>query len=163
MSAPGRARSPSPSPRACPGPRWPRSTSRGKRSRWPRRTPRRQASTDRLELLEGDLLAPVAGRRFDLVASNPPYVAPGESVDPEVADFEPALAVYAEDAGRAIVGRLAVDSLAALHPGGHLVVEVADGQAPWLAERLAGLGYGAIAVTRDLRGIERVVEAQLPP
>ena len=119
--------------------------------------------TDRLELLEGDLLAPVAGRRFDLVASNPPYVAPGESVDPEVADFEPALAVYAEDAGRAIIGRLAVDSLTVLHPGGHLVVEVADGQASWLAEGLAGLGYEAIAVTRDLRGIERVVEAQLPP
>ena len=119
--------------------------------------------TDRLELLQGNLLAPVAGRRFDLVASNPPYVAPGESVDPEVADFEPGLAVYAEDAGRAIIGRLAVDALTALHPGGHLVVEVADGQAPWLAESLAGLGYEAIAVTRDLRGIERVVEAQLPP
>jgi hypothetical protein len=42
-------------------------------------------------------------------------------------------------------------------------VEVADGQASWLAEGLAGLGYEAIAVTRDLRGIERVVEAQLPP
>jgi hypothetical protein len=39
---------------------------------------------------------------------------------------------------------------------------VAEGQAPWLAEHLAGLGYTAIAVTRDLRGIERVVEAQAP-
>ncbi len=163
MSAPGRARSPSPSPRACPGPRWPRSTSLREALALAAENAASTGLTDRLELLEGDLLAPVAGRRFDLVASNPPYVAPGESVDPEVADFEPALAVYAEDAGRAIIGRLAVDSLAALHPGGHLVVEVADGQAPWLAESLAGLGYEAIAVTRDLRGIERVVEAQLPP
>ncbi len=117
---------------------------------------------DRVELLEGDLLAPVAGRRFDLVASNPPYVAEGEAVDPEVAGFEPALAVYAEHGGRAIHERLAEAALSALRPGGHLVVEVAEGQAPWLAEHLAGLGYTAIAVTRDLRGIERVVEAQAP-
>jgi release factor glutamine methyltransferase len=115
---------------------------------------------DRVELLQGDLLAPVAGRRFDLVASNPPYVAAGESVDPEVAKYEPALAVYAADAGRAILERLAADAPAALRPGGHLVVEVAEGQAQWLVEHLAGLGYAAIAVTRDLRGIERVVEAR---
>ena len=117
---------------------------------------------ERMELLGGDLFAPVAGRRFDLVASNPPYVAAGNSVDPEVADFEPALAVYADDGGRAIHERLAAGAQSALQPGGHLVVEVAEGQAPWLAERLAGLGYAAISVTRDLRGIERVVEAQRP-
>ena len=57
---------------------------------------------ERVELLEGDLLAPVAGRRFDLVVSNPPYVAAGDEVDPEVAGYEPAaLAVYADDGGRA--------------------------------------------------------------
>ena len=48
-----------------------------------------------VEFIEGDLLAPVGGRRFDLVASNPPYVAQGEDVDPEVAQYEPALAVFA--------------------------------------------------------------------
>ena len=117
---------------------------------------------DRVELLQGDLLAPVAGHRFDLVASNPPYVAEGETVDPEVARFEPALAVFAEHAGRAIHERLAEAAPRALNPGGHLVVEVAEGQAPWLAEHLAGLGYTAIAVTCDLRGIERVVEARAP-
>jgi len=117
---------------------------------------------DQVELLQGDLLAPVAGRRFDLVASNPPYVAEGETVDPEVARFEPALAVYAQHAGRAIHERLAEAAPRALNPGGHLVVEVAEGQAPWLAEHLAGLGYTAIAVTCDLRGIERVVEARAP-
>jgi release factor glutamine methyltransferase len=117
---------------------------------------------ERVELLEGDLLAPVAGRRFDLVASNPPYVAAGQTVDPEVADYEPALAVYADGAGQAIHERLAAAAQGALRPGGHLVVEVAEGQAPWLAEHLAALGYAAIGVTRDLRGIERVVEAELP-
>jgi release factor glutamine methyltransferase len=115
---------------------------------------------DRVELLQGDLLAPVAGRRFDLIASNPPYIAEGETVDPEVSGHEPALAVFADDAGRAILERLAADAQAALRPGGHLVVELAEGQAPWLAERLAGGGYDEIEATRDLRGVERVVEAR---
>jgi release factor glutamine methyltransferase len=117
---------------------------------------------ERVELLEGDLLAPIAGRRFDLVASNPPYVAEGETVDPEVSGYEPAVAVFADDAGRAILERLAADAAGALRPGGWFVVEVGEGQAPWLAEHLAGLGYGAVEVTRDLRGIERVVAARLP-
>ena len=118
---------------------------------------------DRVELLEGDLLAPVAGRRFDLVVSNPPYVAAGDDVDPEVADYEPAaLAIYAGDRGRAILERLATDAPAALEPGGHLAVELGAGQAPWLAERLGDLGYERIAVTRDLRGVERVVSARRP-
>jgi release factor glutamine methyltransferase len=117
---------------------------------------------ERVEFLEGDLLAPVAGRHFDLVASNPPYVAESDEVDPEVAGYEPALAVYAEDDGRAIHERLAADSPAVLRPRGHLVVEVAEGQAAWLAGHLAALGYSAVEVTRDLRGVERVVEAQRP-
>jgi release factor glutamine methyltransferase len=117
----------------------------------------------RVELLEGDLLEPVAGRQFDLVVSNPPYVAAGAEVDPEVSEYEPAaLAVYAADGGRAIHERLAGDAQARLRPGGHLAVEVGEGQAPWLAERLAALGYDAIEVTRDLRRVERVVSARHP-
>jgi len=119
------------------------------------------ALDDRVEFLEGDLLAPVAGRRFDLVVSNPPYVADGDEVDPEVADFEPAaLAVYAGGDGRAILERLATGATDVLCPGGHLAVELGDGQAPWFAERLTGLGYEAAEVTRDLRGVERVVSAR---
>jgi len=87
----------------------------------------------RVRLVEHDLTSGLGEHDFDLVVSNPPYVAAGDEVDPEVADFEPAaLAVYAGDDGRAIL------------------------------ERLAGLGYGSIAVTRDLRGVERVVSARRP-
>ena len=116
----------------------------------------------RVELLEGDLLAPVAGRSFDLVASNPPYVAAGDEVDPEVSGYEPALAVRAADDGRAIIERLASDARTVLRPGAWLVVEVGGGQAPWLCERLAALGYASAGITRDLRGVERVVSAQQP-
>ena len=118
---------------------------------------------ERVELLEGDLLAPVAGRRFDLVASNPPYVAAGRDGRPRGRRLRAgARRLRRATAGRAIHERLAAEAHERAAPGGHLVVEVAEGQAPWLAEHLAGLGYEAIAVTRDLRGIERVVEAQAP-
>ncbi|MDX6619145.1 MAG: release factor glutamine methyltransferase [Gaiellales bacterium] len=118
---------------------------------------------DRVELLEGDLLAPVAGRTFALVASNPPYVAAGDEVDPEVSGYEPALAVYAEAGGKAIHERLAAAAQTVLEPGGQLVVEVAEGQAAWLAQHLTGLGYAAVEVTRDLRGVDRVLSAQHAP
>ena len=121
------------------------------------------ALDERVEMLEGDLLAPVAGRAFDLVVSNPPYVSPGDEVDPEVAEYEPAaLAIYAADEGRAVLARLAIEAIPALRPGGHLAAELGDGQAPWFAERLAALGYESVAITRDLRGVERVVSARRP-
>ena len=116
---------------------------------------------ERVELLQGDLLAPLAGRRVDLVASNPPYVAEGDAVDAEVSGYEPAMAVFAGADGRAILERLAADAPLALRPGGRLVVEVAEGQAAWLAEHLAGLGYRDVEATRDLRGIERVLTARV--
>jgi release factor glutamine methyltransferase len=118
---------------------------------------------ERVELLAGDLLAPVAGRAFDLVASNPPYVTSGDEVDPEVSGFEPALAVYAEHDGKAIHERLAAGAKDVLKPGGHLVIEVGEGQAPWLAEHLASLGYADVETARDLRGVERVVSAEHAP
>ncbi len=116
-----------------------------------------------MELLEGDLLAPVAGRRFDLVASNPPYVAAGETVDPEVAGFEPGTRRLRR-ARRARHPRAprAEPRRARCAREATSWSRSAEGQAPWLAEHLAGLGYAAIAVTRDLRGVERVVEAQAP-
>lgn len=117
---------------------------------------------ERVELLQGDLLAPVAGRSFDLVVCNPPYVTPGAEVDPEVAGYEPALAVFAEDDGRAVLDRLAAGAQAALVAGGRLAVELADGHAPWFAGRLGGLGYDEVVVTRDLRGVERVVSGRSP-
>jgi methylase of polypeptide subunit release factors len=45
-------------------------------------------------------------------------------------------------------------------PGGHLVLECGAGQAPWLRDQLARLGYGCLDVQCDLSGIERVVSGR---
>ena len=125
-----------------------------------------EANADRagleVELAESDLFAALAGRSFDLIVSNPPYVAAGEldSLEPEVAVHEPRLATVAGPDGREVYRRLLPEAGAHLVPGGHLVLECGAGQAPWLRDQLAGLGYGCLDVQCDLSGIERVVSGR---
>ena len=108
----------------------------------------------RVELRRGDLVAGAAAP-FDLVVSNPPYVAPGElsGLEPEVRR-EPVEALVA-------VGRhaeIAEVAGSVLRPGGAVVLEVGDGQAAAVADSLRMLGYQQVGTTRDLAGRERVVE-----
>jgi release factor glutamine methyltransferase len=111
----------------------------------------------RVTLACTDLLHGLAGP-VDLVVSNPPYVRPDEldSVDPEVRDWEPRLAVV----GQRIAEEIAADAWQVLRPGGALVLECGAGQARGLARNLERLGYGGLRITRDLAGIERVVEGR---
>jgi release factor glutamine methyltransferase len=113
---------------------------------------------DRVRLVEHDLTSGFGSRCFDLIVSNPPYVAPDEieSLEPEVRDWEPREALV----GAGLADAIAAEAIGALKPGGALVLEVALGQAQDVAERLPRLGYEGVKVTRDLSGIERVVEGR---
>jgi release factor glutamine methyltransferase len=110
----------------------------------------------RVELRHGDLLAGAEGL-FDLVVANPPYVAPEDVVrlQPEVLR-EPRAALIGS--GRHEV--VAEAARGVLRPGGALVLEVGDGQAPSVAAGLRALGYVEVATTPDLAGCERVVEGR---
>jgi release factor glutamine methyltransferase len=113
-----------------------------------------------LELVQGDLVDGLPSGPFDLVVSNPPYVLLEEidGLAPEVRDWEPREAIL--DAGQAqavIHGARDV-----LRPGGWLVLEVHALGAAAVARTLAESGYGPPAVTADLAGRERVVEARWP-
>jgi len=113
-----------------------------------------------VEFLEGDGLAPVAARRFDLVVSNPPYVDPAAraTLAPEVREHEPPEALFAP-AGRPDhwAEHLARAARALLAPGGSLLVELGFDQAPRLRAALAELGL-PLTFTRDLERVERVLE-----
>lgn len=123
-----------------------------------------RANAERLgatvEFLEGDGLAPVRARRFDLVVSNPPYVDPAEraSLAPEVAEHEPSEALFAP-AGKPDhwAELLARAARALLAPGGTLLIELGFDQAPRLRGALADLGL-PLVFTRDLERVERVLE-----
>ena len=111
----------------------------------------------RVRLVEHDLRSGFGTSAFDLVVSNPPYVRADEieSLEPEVRDWEPRGALVGDGAVEA-VARAARE---ALRPGGWLVLEVGDGQAPNVAAALAAIGYAHVSTARDLAGRERVVEA----
>ena len=111
-----------------------------------------------VELLHHDLRAGLPGGPYDLVVSNPPYVEPAdlETLMPDVRDYEPHVALVGRGATEAIA-RAATDVLS---PGGHLVLEVGDGQAMTTAAMLDGLGFGAVVTTPDLAGRDRVVEGR---
>jgi release factor glutamine methyltransferase len=115
-----------------------------------------------VEFRAGDLLAPVPGERFDLVLANLPYVAEGDAVDPEVSGFEPAIAVFAPDRGRALIDRLLDGISGALMPGGYVALELGAGQAPWAVERLAALGLAEAISEPDLAGVDRLAFARQP-
>jgi release factor glutamine methyltransferase len=114
-----------------------------------------RANAERLVLdvtfLHGDLLAPVEGP-VDAVVSNPPYVARGDRLPPDVARHEPAEALYAGDDGLDVIRRL----VAAAAGAPFLALEVGLGQAGAVAELMRAEGRATEAI-RDLAGIERVV------
>jgi release factor glutamine methyltransferase len=120
--------------------------------------------SERIRFLEGDLLEPVAGERFELIVSNPPYVAERDrdTLAVEVRDFEPAQALFAGEDGLAVYRRLIPAARAALVPGGWIVLEIGFGQEPTVRELLRDAGFEAIDFTPDLQGIARVASARRP-
>lgn len=112
-----------------------------------------------VRFLQGDLFAPVAGERFDLIVSNPPYIADAlrGRLQPEV-EREPALALFAGADGLDFYRRIAREAPEHLNGDGRLVLETGDGQAQAVGDLLAG-GFGDIRVFRDLSGLERGVIA----
>lgn len=121
--------------------------------------------SERLELRQGSLWQPVAaGERFDAIVSNPPYVAEGErdGLDAEVAEWEPAAALFAGADGLDVLGPLVEGAPERLERGGLLAVEVGLGQAEAVAERMENSGaYVDVRVVKDLTGRPRIVAGQL--
>lgn len=112
-----------------------------------------------IEFVHGSFFEPLAGRRFELIVSNPPYITTADlaGLQPEVRDYEPRLALDGGPDGlaayRVIIGQAAMH----LEPGGWLLLEVGAGQATDVAVLLAQAGFGGIITATDPGGIERVV------
>ena len=118
----------------------------------------------RVRFLQGDLLSPVRGEQFDIIVSNPPYVANAdrETLAIEVRDYEPALALFAGNDGIEIYRRLIPAAFASLVPGGFLLLEIGFGQQNLVRDLLAASGFRNIEFTLDLQNIPRVAIAQRP-
>jgi release factor glutamine methyltransferase len=119
---------------------------------------------DRVRFLSGDLFGPVASERFDIAASNPPYIADHEkeTLMNDVRKYEPHSALFAGPTGLEILFRLISEAPNHLVPGGTLMMEISPEQAPGVVERMESTGsYSGIRVIKDLPGQARVVRANL--
>ncbi len=118
---------------------------------------------ERVEMVQGDWLACLRGRRFDLLASNPPYVAAADPVlgQPELMR-EPPLALVAAEEGLAALRGIVAGAPDHLEPGGWLLLEHGAAQAAAVAGALVARGFAQVRSHRDLAGRERMTEGQWP-
>ncbi len=121
----------------------------------------RSLALERVRVISGSWLEPLAGRRFDLIVSNPPYIAAG---DPALAQpalrHEPALALASGPEGLDALKVIAHDAPAHLERGGWLLLEHGGNQADSVARELVVRGFRHVRSRRDLAGHERMTEGQ---
>ncbi|PPV08650.1 protoporphyrinogen oxidase [Xanthomonas bromi] len=121
---------------------------------------RRNADRHRLanvQFRHGSWFVPLAGERFDLIASNPPYIAAG---DPHLAQgdlrHEPASALASGSDGLEDIRRIVADAPAHLCNGGWLLLEHGWDQGEAVAELLRARGFAQVATHQDLEQRDRV-------
>ncbi|HKQ14458.1 MAG TPA: peptide chain release factor N(5)-glutamine methyltransferase [Steroidobacteraceae bacterium] len=111
----------------------------------------------------GSWFAPLAGRRFDVVAANPPYIARGDTnLGADVARFEPEIALIAGTTGLEAIEQIVGQAGAHLRAGGWLILEHGWTQAGAVRDRLVRSGFAHVRSHADLAGHERVTEGSLP-
>lgn len=128
---------------------------------------RRNAQHNNVEVtvMLGDLMAPLPRDlrgTVDVVVSNPPYLASDElrACAPEVADWDPPLALVAGPTGHEVTDRLLTEAAVWLRRGGWVLLEVDASRAREVARRAAALGFSDGAVLQDLTGADRIVVAR---
>ncbi|NGX16947.1 50S ribosomal protein L3 N(5)-glutamine methyltransferase [Wenzhouxiangella sp. XN24] len=115
-----------------------------------------------VELLAGDLWAPVAGRRYELVVSNPPYVGDAEMARlPPEYGHEPEMGLRSGTAGLDVVARIIAGARAHLQPGGLLFVEVGN-SAPAVAAAWPELPFTWLEFARGGSGVFLLKAEELP-
>jgi release factor glutamine methyltransferase len=130
------------------------------------RNARSHRCADRIRFVAGDCYGALEhgwdGGPFDLIVSNPPYVAEAEAdtLAPEVREFEPRAALVGGPDPLVFYRRIASGLERWLHCRGEVIVEVGAGQARAVARIFETAGCVNFAIVRDLAGVERVVRAR---
>ncbi|NLR08743.1 MULTISPECIES: peptide chain release factor N(5)-glutamine methyltransferase [Lactobacillaceae] len=117
-----------------------------------------------ITLVTGDLFAPVAGQRFDVIVSNPPYIDRAEMavMDASVKHYEPEQALYAANHGLAFYQRFATELATYLLPGGQFFAEIGYRQgAAVKAIFETALPAATVTIRTDINGHDRMVRVQL--
>ncbi len=114
---------------------------------------------DRLHLVKFDYFKDHFSQRFDLIISNPPYIPSAEiaSLDPEVKNYDPLLALDGGADGLDHYRQIAQTAGGWLNNGGYLVLEAGAGQSADIATVFSRFGWQTVDMQEDLNGIKRCV------
>jgi len=129
-----------------------------------RKNAARHGVQDRVSFITSDWLAGI--RRtplFDLVVTNPPYVAREsfESLQPEVSLFEPRLALDGGPEGKEVISRFAGDVAAVLKPGGRFFMEIGADQSHFVMDLFSSFPeFDGLTVYEDYAGLPRIFHAR---
>ena len=118
---------------------------------------------ERIEFLHGDGFAALSQKtEFDLIISNPPYIASAEieTLQPEVKDFDPRAALDGGADGLDFYRRLATEAKNFLKPGGKIMVEFGDGQAAAIKNLFESEKWIVEAVQADYSHRARILVAR---
>lgn len=100
-------------------------------------------------------LFPDPHSKYDLIVSNPPYIGESEELTSEVREYEPSVALFADDGGHAIYKRIIQECGHRLNPGGHLILEIGDGRLEYLRQIAEEHSWNVSEIRDDLDGNPR--------
>lgn len=115
-----------------------------------------------VEWVRSNLYENISGK-FDLIVSNPPYIAQADILDlmPEVRDFEPVAALDGGVDGLDFYRQIVAKSKEYLNKDGYLYLEIGYNQGPAVTNMMCASGYRDVAVIKDLAHHERVVKGRI--
>jgi len=127
---------------------------------------RRNAEThrvlDRLELRITDVFKNLPAEKFDLIASNPPYIPRDDikMLQAEVREFEPLAALTDGGGGLSLIEKIVADAPRFLKPGGFLLMEIGINQANAVEAMFENGVWRGVEALSDFQGIPRMVKAR---
>ena len=123
---------------------------------------RRGSTSTHVEFRVGSWFDPVHDERFDLIASNPPYIGENDPrVEAGVRRYEPHAALFSGATGLEALGDIVAGAPGHLNAGGWLLLEHGDRQGAAVRRLLADRGFVDVATLRDLAGLDRCTEGRL--
>ena len=122
----------------------------------------RHGFLERIHFHESNLLGSLTALKFDLITSNPPYIAltEADSLPVEVRRYEPSVALFGGQEGYELYCDLVLQASKHLKPEGLLVLELGYNSLPAVRPLLDSAQWANIGVTKDLAGIDRVLSAE---
>ena len=117
---------------------------------------------EKVRIVESDVASALEGVKCDVVIANPPYIPDGQELPVDVREHEPALALAAGVDGLEAIRQIAAGAVAALGPGGLLLLEHHHDQSEAVHDLLAAAGLVALERHRDLEGVWRFASARSP-